>query len=116
MKGDPPAAERASPTVFCPGGTNARSQAIHCLERNQSRIRPVGHGLIPTRVANRPNGGALTGRNHTVPYGTTTLNTCPRIGRHITSRGRIRGLGASRLAPEEYAHSSNYVYDENLMK
>jgi hypothetical protein len=27
-------------------GTNDRSQAIYCLERVQSRIRPVGHGLI----------------------------------------------------------------------
>jgi hypothetical protein len=34
--------------VCCPEGTNDGSQAIHCLERDQSRIRPVGHGLIPT--------------------------------------------------------------------
>jgi hypothetical protein len=36
------------PTVCCPGGTNDRSQAIYCLVCVQSRIRPVGHGLIPT--------------------------------------------------------------------
>jgi hypothetical protein len=44
--------------VCCPEGTNDGSQAIYCLERDQSRIRPVlssiarmateeGHGLIP---------------------------------------------------------------------
>jgi hypothetical protein len=35
-------------TVCCPEGTNDGSQAIYCLERDQSRIRPVGHGLILT--------------------------------------------------------------------
>jgi hypothetical protein len=35
-------------TVCCPEGTNDRSQAIYCLERVQSRIRPVGHGVIRT--------------------------------------------------------------------
>jgi len=29
-----------------PEGLNDRSQAIYCLEQGQSRIRPVGHGLI----------------------------------------------------------------------
>jgi hypothetical protein len=29
-----------------PEGLNDRSQAIHCLEQVQLRIRPVGHGLI----------------------------------------------------------------------
>jgi hypothetical protein len=29
-----------------PQGLNDRSQAIYCLEQVQSRIRPVGHGLI----------------------------------------------------------------------
>src|SRR5260221_11691146 len=33
---------------LCPGGTNDSSQAIYCLEQVQSRIRPVGHGLILT--------------------------------------------------------------------
>jgi hypothetical protein len=32
----------------CPVGLNDRSQAIYCLELVQSRIRPGGHGLIPT--------------------------------------------------------------------
>ena len=32
----------------CPVGTADRSQAIYCLEHVQSRIRPVGHGLILT--------------------------------------------------------------------
>ena len=35
-------------TVCCPEGTNEGSQAIYCLEHVQSRIRPVGHGVIPT--------------------------------------------------------------------
>ncbi len=34
--------------IYCPDGTNERSQAIYCLECVQWRIRPVGHGLIPT--------------------------------------------------------------------
>jgi hypothetical protein len=34
--------------VCCPEGTNDSSQAIYCLEGVKSRIRPVGHGLIPT--------------------------------------------------------------------
>jgi hypothetical protein len=33
---------------FVPEGLNDRSQAIYCLEQVQSRIRPVGHGLILT--------------------------------------------------------------------
>src|SRR5258707_9618144 len=35
-----------SPVV--PEGPNDRSQAIYCLEQVQSKIRPVGHGLILT--------------------------------------------------------------------
>ncbi len=35
---------------FVPEGLNDGSQAIHCLEQVQLRIRPVGHGLIPTLV------------------------------------------------------------------
>jgi hypothetical protein len=31
---------------FVPAGLDDRSQAIHCLGLVQSRIRPVGHGLI----------------------------------------------------------------------
>jgi hypothetical protein len=31
-----------------PEGLNDRSQAIYCLEQVQSKIRPVGHGLILT--------------------------------------------------------------------
>jgi hypothetical protein len=34
--------------TFVPG-PNDRSQAIYCLEQVQSKIRPVGHGLILTR-------------------------------------------------------------------
>jgi hypothetical protein len=34
--------------VCCPEGTNDRSQVIYCLGRVQSRIRPLGHGLILT--------------------------------------------------------------------
>jgi hypothetical protein len=34
--------------TFVPEGLNDRSQAIHCLVSVQSRIRPVGHGLILT--------------------------------------------------------------------
>ena len=58
-------------TVCCPEGTNDRSQAIYCLEHVQSRIRPVGHGLIPTLglfialIVSTP-----IGPNHTVPSGT----------------------------------------------
>jgi hypothetical protein len=33
---------------FDPEGLNDRSQAIYCLEAVQSRIRPIGHGLILT--------------------------------------------------------------------
>src|SRR5260370_38471591 len=33
---------------LCPEGTADRSQAIYCLEPVQSKIRPVGHGLILT--------------------------------------------------------------------
>jgi len=33
-----------------PEGLNDGSQAIHCLEQVQSRIRPVGHGLILTHA------------------------------------------------------------------
>ena len=36
--------------VFVPEGLYEGSQAIHCLEHVQLRIRPVGHGLIPTPV------------------------------------------------------------------
>jgi hypothetical protein len=60
--------------VCCPEGTNDGSQAIYCLERNQSRIRPVGHGLIPTPsrlivlVVAR-----LSDPTHTVPYGTVPV-------------------------------------------
>jgi hypothetical protein len=62
-------------TVCCPGGSNDRSQAIYCLERVQSRIRPVGHGLIPfSGLINRPNRGAPIGANHTVPYGTVPFS------------------------------------------
>ena len=35
---------------FCPGETDEGSQAIHCLEQVRPRIRPEGHGLIPTHV------------------------------------------------------------------
>jgi hypothetical protein len=31
-------------------GLSDGSQAIYCLEQVQSRIRPVGHGLIQTQV------------------------------------------------------------------
>src|SRR5580704_16408227 len=79
-------------TVCCPEGTNERSQAIYCLETHsiedpsrRARSDPYS-GLI-----NRPHGGAPVGPNHTVPYGTKTLNTCPRIRCHITTRGTIRG-------------------------
>jgi hypothetical protein len=34
--------------IFVPEGPNDRSQAIYCLEQVQSKIRPVGHGLILT--------------------------------------------------------------------
>jgi len=37
-------------SVFVPEGLNDRSQAIYFLEHVQLRIRPVGHGLIPTPV------------------------------------------------------------------
>jgi hypothetical protein len=61
-------------TVCCPEGTNDGSQAIYCLERVQSRIRPVGHGMIPTPTwISRPSGGMSIGRNHTVPSGTVSV-------------------------------------------
>jgi hypothetical protein len=34
--------------VSVPEGPDDGSQAIYCLEQVQSRIRPVGHGLILT--------------------------------------------------------------------
>ena len=33
---------------FVPEGLDDRSQAIHCLEQDPIKIRPVGHGLILT--------------------------------------------------------------------
>ena len=54
---------------FVPEGLDDRSQPIHCLEHVQLRIRPVGHGLIPTQLINRPNRGTPIGSNHTVPTG-----------------------------------------------
>jgi hypothetical protein len=60
--------------VCCPEGINDGSQAIYCLEGVQPRIRPVGHGLIPSPgLTNRPDRGAPIGPNHTVPYGTGSV-------------------------------------------
>ena len=56
---------------FVPEGLDDRSQAIYCLERVQSRVRPVGHALI--LIAGTP-----IGPNHTVPYGTVRFRADPR--------------------------------------
>jgi hypothetical protein len=41
------------------------------MEPVQSRIRPVGHGLIVAQgLTNRPDRSTTIGPNHTVPYGT----------------------------------------------
>jgi hypothetical protein len=56
-----------------PKGLDDRSQAIYCLESVQSRIRPVGHGLILTHGGLGPDRSASIGPNHTVPYGTVPV-------------------------------------------
>ena len=52
-----------------------RSQAIYCLEQVDSRIRPVGHGLIfYPRLINLPDSATPIRPDHTVPYGTVPVS------------------------------------------
>jgi hypothetical protein len=81
--------------TFVPG-PNDRSQAIYCLEQVQSKIRPVGHGLILTRgwlvvliVARLLDpipipGNKLPGYDHSVPTGQQGRYPCGTQTRHST--------------------------------
>ena len=67
--------------------------------RRDKKTRPVGYGMICAARFARSMDSVDRGRraNQIVPYGTTTLNTCPPIRRQITRRVSDRARGCGRF-------------------